>query len=383
MGKSSRNKINKDARAGAKRAAKKGDKKHSKVGAANSKDSPGHAAKKGGKGGAKNGKKGAGSDAVDITAIKYPASRFVNPQHNILVLGEGDFSFGAAVVKLRQIFATKQLKSYGKESGGSLTLTGYDSRQQAREKYGPTLQASLEHISRLSSNTGTSRILHSVDATKLDSHPELQRNNFNMVVFNFPHSGQQRVHLNRQLIQLFFQSVKTMWDAAASDAKDNNNSSNTTATATPSEKRKKPIRRRREVHVTIKRQAPYTLWGIPELAQEAGFDFIGQGNGSFHFDYGLFSTLGYEHQTTVGPQSATTEPASIGNELSKMSQTLVFEYKHKYKSRDQNPSSTISNGPPSVASPPGDSTSSGAKVSSQSKKNNKQRKSREILAKKV
>lgn len=49
-------------------------------------------------------------------------------------------------------------------------------------------------------------VKHGVDATRLQSHfaePAFQR-----IIFNFPHTGQQRVHNNRNLICGFFTSAR-------------------------------------------------------------------------------------------------------------------------------------------------------------------------------
>jgi hypothetical protein len=50
-----------------------------------------------------------------------------------------------------------------------------------------------------------------VDATKLDEHTILSKENFDIVVFNFPHvGGKMRIERNRELLRNFFMSVETV-----------------------------------------------------------------------------------------------------------------------------------------------------------------------------
>ncbi len=48
-------------------------------------------------------------------------------------------------------------------------------------------------------------MLHGVDATKLEKNFPAQK--FERIIFNFPHTGEQRVHLNRALLHDFFQRL--------------------------------------------------------------------------------------------------------------------------------------------------------------------------------
>jgi hypothetical protein len=48
-------------------------------------------------------------------------------------------------------------------------------------------------------------VKHGVDATKI--HEVFATQAFSRIVFNFPHTGSQRVHLNRALLLDFFQSA--------------------------------------------------------------------------------------------------------------------------------------------------------------------------------
>lgn len=50
------------------------------------------------------------------------------------------------------------------------------------------------------------RVLHSVDASQLQDH--FGAASFQRIVFNFPHTGHQRVHINRALVSSFFASAR-------------------------------------------------------------------------------------------------------------------------------------------------------------------------------
>lgn len=84
-------------------------------------------------------------------------------------------------------------------------------------------------------------VLHNVDATELERTfgPKCK---LDRIVFNFPHSGQQRVHINRNLLRNFFASARMK------------------------------LRPQGEVHVTLKTLPPYSGWRIEEQAQLAGME---------------------------------------------------------------------------------------------------------------
>ena len=51
-------------------------------------------------------------------------------------------------------------------------------------------------------------VLLGVDATKINKHPDLQKNLFDKIIFNFPHTGgKMRIEKNRNLLKDFFSSV--------------------------------------------------------------------------------------------------------------------------------------------------------------------------------
>eukprot|EP00978_Attheya_sp_CCMP212_P006203 scaffold14023_cov59-Attheya_sp.AAC.3 len=251
-------------------------------------------------------------------------SRYIDRSGHVLVVGDGDFSFGRALVELRSKYDDNNSSDGGGVAviggGGSLTITGYDSRDDAVRKYARStdLERSLQIIPQTNphdATTTTTTVLHSVDATQMHQHASLAttKSETDVIVFNFPHSGQQRVHINRNLMYDFFQSAKALYVRQQTQSPEVR-----TTSKTPNNKKK----RIREVHVTIKNQAPYIHWDIESSANEAGFVRKPK---AVSFDMELWTSLGYRHQTTVGPQQATSQPQLAGAEA-KLAQTWIFEF---------------------------------------------------------
>jgi hypothetical protein len=129
-------------------------------------------------------------------------------------------------------------------------------------------------------------VLHGVDATKLHllprsapvdhgkAVPAVKKKAlpafFQYIVFNFPHSGQQRVHINRALLLDFFESARGR------------------------------LLPRGEAHVTLKTRPPYSNWMVEEQAKAAGLVLKERRK----FDARLFP--GYRHRTT-DPQAKKFE----------------------------------------------------------------------------
>lgn len=183
------------------------------------------------------------------------------PEDTVLVLGDGDFSFSRGLVKHRG-------------TGCGVLATSFDSENDVCSKY-PNAR---EYIAAVQSAHGL--VLHDVDATKLLELPrELKTGRgmktipafFQYIVFNFPHSGQQRVHINRALLLSFFKSARNRLSVHG------------------------------EAHVTLKTRPPYSNWFIEDQAKDAGFVTKERRK----FDIRLFP--GYRHRTT-DPQAKTFEP---------------------------------------------------------------------------
>ncbi|KAL3666616.1 hypothetical protein V7S43_008239 [Phytophthora oleae] len=182
------------------------------------------------------------------------------PEDPVLVLGDGDFSFSRGLVKHRG-------------TGRGVFATSFDSEKQVHSKY-PNAQ---ECIATVRSAHGL--VLHDVDATKLLELPQQAKTGtglkpvpdfFQYIIFNFPHSGQQRVHINRALLLNFFESARDRLTVHG------------------------------EAHVTLKTRPPYSNWFIEDQAKAAGFVMKERRK----FNIKLF--LGYRHRTT-DPQAKKFE----------------------------------------------------------------------------
>eukprot|EP00939_MAST-03C_sp_MAST-3C-sp1_P001075 g1075.t1 len=167
-------------------------------------------------------------------------------EHSFLVLGDGDFSFAEGLMEHRR-------------SADNICATTFDSYKTVCDKY----RGAKSRIQRL--RDAGMRVIFEVDARDLPgSLPEDARKFYDRVIFNFPHSGKQRVHVNRELIRRFFHSSRNVVD-----------------------------RKIGEVHLTLKNAMPYSSWEADKSAKAAGFCNFG----SFPFDPNQFP--GYSHQTTV------------------------------------------------------------------------------------
>ncbi|XP_061596862.1 ferredoxin-fold anticodon-binding domain-containing protein 1 [Cololabis saira] len=104
-----------------------------------------------------------------------------------LLVGEGNFSFGAAVCGRR-------------EPGSRVTATCLQLREEALRHEGAP-----GNIRAIQDSGGT--VLFQVDCTNLQDCASLRGQVFDLVVFNFPHCGRKSgVKKNRELLKLFFLS---------------------------------------------------------------------------------------------------------------------------------------------------------------------------------
>ena len=95
---------------------------------------------------------------------------------NILLVGEGDFSFARALVdnppaELQYLPAK------------NITATSYDQEPECYEKY----PGAREVVDKLRER-GV-QVLFGVDATRLEKNPALKGRRWDRLVFNFPHAG--------------------------------------------------------------------------------------------------------------------------------------------------------------------------------------------------
>jgi len=109
----------------------------------------------------------------------------------ILVVGDGDFSFSRGLIRSRP-----------RRDGSSIVCTSYDTADVISRKYSNAAMIIAE-IKRYKAT-----VMHGIDCRKLHTMRGLSQSKFARVIFNFPHSGQQRVHVNKALLRDFFSSVR-------------------------------------------------------------------------------------------------------------------------------------------------------------------------------
>ncbi|XP_048129524.1 uncharacterized protein LOC115733012 isoform X2 [Rhodamnia argentea] len=154
--------------------------------------------------------------------------------HQILLVGEGDFSFSSSLAS-----------AFG--SASNVTATSLDPYDDLIRKY----KKAKPNLGKLK-KVGAS-LWHGVDATRMILHPVLRERKFDRIIFNFPHAGfkgkEDDVHLinmHRELMHGFFHNASQMLRAAG------------------------------EVHVRHKTTAPFCHWKLEELASWNSLKLIDQ-----------------------------------------------------------------------------------------------------------
>ena len=96
---------------------------------------------------------------------------------NILLIGEGDFSFSVALLQ-RPPLPLEHLPP------ANITATSYDSEDECYIKY-----SEAQQYVRVLREHGV-QVLFGVDATKLEKISALKGKTFDRIVWNFPHAGE-------------------------------------------------------------------------------------------------------------------------------------------------------------------------------------------------
>ncbi|XP_073061766.1 uncharacterized protein At4g26485-like [Primulina eburnea] len=161
--------------------------------------------------------------------IKHYSNR-----HDILLVGEGDFSFAASLAR-----------AFGHAS--NIIATSLDTKEELAVKH-PTAAQNLETLE----NMGCT-VIHGVDASTMCEQPRLKNRLFDRIVFNFPHAGFDyrehhiiQIELHQDVVRGFLRNAAMMLK----------------------------IRENGEVHVTHKTSYPFSEWEIEKLGKQAGLEFI-------------------------------------------------------------------------------------------------------------
>ncbi|KAF2259593.1 hypothetical protein CC78DRAFT_620889 [Lojkania enalia] len=204
---------------------------------------------------------------------------------NILLVGEGDFSFARSLVI---------------EHGcANVTATSYDDEDTVREKY-PTFETIRQDLRSL---TPPAPIHHSIDARNLHTYKNLRRNGegdtgWDTIAFMFPHTGGLSTDVNRQvranqaLLVDFFASC--LHDANPNPAPNPSPRKQMNATQNLKPRKTAILKPGGRILVTLFTNPPYTLWNIRDLARHTGLVV----RESFKFDFADYP--GYAHVRTLG-----------------------------------------------------------------------------------
>nr|GMC49787.1 heavy metal-associated isoprenylated plant protein 41-like [Ipomoea batatas] len=152
--------------------------------------------------------------------------------HQILVVGDGDFSFSLCLAN-----------SFG--SASNILASSHDSYDTVTKKY-KNAKSNIEKLWHLGAT-----IFHKVDATKMERQTDVEMRKFDRIVFNFPHAGfcgkedsDRVIKMHRELIRGFFRNASRMLRAFG------------------------------EIHVSHKTTGPFCRWNLDELAKESSLVLI-------------------------------------------------------------------------------------------------------------
>ncbi|GLU24017.1 hypothetical protein SLE2022_399880 [Rubroshorea leprosula] len=207
-------------------------------------------------------------------------------KHQILLVGEGDFSYSSSLAS-----------SFG--SASNVCATSLDSADDVINKY-KNAKSNLENLKKRGAT-----ILHGVDATKMKNHDDLKKRRFDRIIFNFPHSGfhgDEREYWvilkHRTLVSGFFSSASRMLQVNG------------------------------EIHVNHKIKHPFCCWNLEELASANSLDLIE----SVEFKIGDFP--GYNNKRGSGSKCDEPFPLDLCN-----------TYKFRFLNRAKNISRQLQDSP--------------------------------------
>lgn len=120
-----------------------------------------------------------GKRAKRQAVVRLPPTIPFNPTDEILLIGEGNFSFARALV-------VDPPSSLEHLVPANVTATSYDSEKECFAKY-PDAEAIVSTIKQRGA-----RVLFGIDATRLQKYPALKGRRWDRIVWNFPHAGMPR-----------------------------------------------------------------------------------------------------------------------------------------------------------------------------------------------
>ncbi|KAH9809343.1 hypothetical protein DFH28DRAFT_1133555 [Melampsora americana] len=183
-----------------------------------------------------------------------PSTCMVGPRDQVLLIGEGNFSFAASLIL------------YHSHPGHLLTATTLDSEETVLQKY-PDAAEFIQTLKKHGVN-----VLFKLDACNLHKDKRVRNCKFDRVVFNFPHVGSGEADMNRNiksnqiLILKFLRSVNHILRQVNEDdypliVDSSDSDSNEVRKAI------RPAVRQGTVLITLRNCSPYSLWELPKLAK--------------------------------------------------------------------------------------------------------------------
>ncbi|KAL4554661.1 hypothetical protein LXL04_037260 [Taraxacum kok-saghyz] len=165
--------------------------------------------------------------SMNTSNMKEKWVKHYSSNHQILLVGEGDFSFSLSLAM-----------AFG--SASNLVASSLDSYDVLIKKYNG-VKSNLEILRHFGA-----QLLHGVDSLNMKFHIDLSTRKFDRIVYNFPHAGflgKETDHLvimiHRNLIRGFFMNAIDM------------------------------LLPNGEIHVTHKTAHPFDTWNIEELATQS------------------------------------------------------------------------------------------------------------------
>ena len=289
------------------------------------------------------------SRAASKAALKY--SLPFKEDDRLLLIGEGDFSFAASIVRegfakflVPTAFDDEATVTAKYPDSGAANVEylrsaqiPIDSKQEndTANSNGANAEEEEEEFGQIPSQTVTCLPLFSIDGTKLGATKSLQQalykfplldrdgtntpkpfpTKYDVVLFNFPHIGYgvmyQALNIlqNLQLMSHFFAAAKSVIDSKTNGS----------------------------IVVSLFEGLPYSQWSLKALAKAQGLSL----RRSLNFDWDLFK--GYNHRLTAGRGDTTKEAHSRQAkffifeffENSAMNKEAIAEMRKKKRQMDQ------------------------------------------------
>ncbi|SAL94991.1 hypothetical protein [Absidia glauca] len=206
----------------------------------------------------------------------------------VLLIGEGNFSYAAALVN-----------QYYLSGAERLTATCFDSEQVLYDKYGDEAKDNVDLV-----RTMGGTVLFEVDGTKLDKLKTVNKHTYSKIIFNFPHAGkgikdeQRNIESNQALLTDFFKAATPLLstvDEGKKKAKKATSTTTTTTTTTSLHDERDDTKVDGEIYVTVKTGKPYDDWKVKFVAKWTGLLALKTSIPFRPTDY-----PGYRHRRTLG-----------------------------------------------------------------------------------